>query len=387
MASGVLSFSSFEKKISEHNPINPWIELSKEAYLKNAAEISKMAQGKPVLAVLKNNAYGLGDVEVGQILDTSPHISGIALVKEERALALRNAGVKKPILLMADFNDNRGKALIESGISLSVHSYDSLKKIQQASKGTSSIAKVEIYVDTGLGRMGMPYYLARDLVRKVAEDGKLQIVGIFTTLTTPPDFAKEQLKRFAKLIKDLKKDGIETGTQHAAPSSSLLDIPAAHLDQVRPGILLHGSFPLVNSSASKSYTLHPTFKLKARVIRVEKLRKGDSVGFSRFYTAPKDEWIATIPIGWADGYDSGSENGAKVLVGGRLYPVINVNASHCNLLLNSRGDIRVGEVATMIGPDLPEITPEGFAKSIKGHNYLQIQYKESIPKYVQENFE
>lgn len=151
-------------------------------------------------------------------------------------------------------------------------------------------------------------------------------------------------------------------------------------------ILLHGSFPLINSEAAKLYNLQPTFRLKARVIRVEKLRAGDSIGFSRFYTAKSEEWIATVPIGWADGYDSRSENGAKVLVGDTVYAVVNVNASHCNLLLGQSKTVRVGEVATLIGPDRPEITPVGFARLINGHNYLQINYKESIPKYVLDSF-
>ena len=376
-----------EQYPSEHSSVNPWIELSKEAYLKNAEAISNMAGGKPVLAVLKNNAYGLGDVEVGKILNRSPHIAGIALVKEERALALRKAGVNKPILLMADFDEGLGKELVKSQITLSVFSQESFQKIQQLSNRENIPVRVELYVDTGLGRMGIPYFQAETLAAKIIAEKKIKLEGLFTTLTTPNDFAHEQLRRLNNLTEKLAKLGIKPERRHAAPSYSLLDIQASHLDMVRPGILLHGTFPNRDHSEYDTYTLYPTFRLKARVIRVEKLRSGDSVGFSRFYTAEKEEWIATLPIGWADGYDSKSENGAKVWVGGKLYPVINVNASHCNLLLSQQNDISVGEVATLIGPDHPEITPEGFARSINGHNYLQIQYKESIPKYVQEQFE
>ncbi len=391
VASGIMmpkpTFSQHEENSPKTNSVNPWIELSKKAYLHNAETISKMANGNPVLAVLKNNAYGLGDTEVGRILDESPKIAGIALVKEVRALAIRKAGVKKSILLMADFDEKLGKDLVKADITLSVHSYQSLEKIQALTKKVRSKIKVELYIDTGLGRMGMPYHLALPWAKKIAAESKIHIEGAFTTLTTPRDFAQEQLKRFNQLVNGLKQEGIQIARKHAAPSYSLLDIPDSHLDVVRPGILLHGSFPIIDSPATKMYTLQPTFRLKARVIRVEKLRKGDSVGFSRFYTAEKDEWIATIPIGWADGYDSGSENGAKVLLNNKLYRVINVNASHCNLLLGEKIEAKVGDIATLIGPDHPEITPEGFARSIKGHNYLQIQYKESIPKYVKDHFE
>ena len=128
------------------------------------------------------------------------------------------------------------------------------------------------------------------------------------------------------------------------------------------------------------------YRLKAPVIRLEKLKAGDTIGFSRFYKIEKDEWIATLPIGWADGYSSGAENGALVLLGGKLHRVVNVNASHTNISLGAETEIKVGDVATLIGPEHFEITPEGFGKLVKGHNYLQINYKESIPKKTYETF-
>ncbi|MEM7382503.1 MAG: alanine racemase C-terminal domain-containing protein, partial [Bacteroidota bacterium] len=131
----------------------------------------------------------------------------------------------------------------------------------------------------------------------------------------------------------------------------------------------------------------PTYRLKARVIRMERLKKGDTIGFSRFYELPEDQWIATVPIGWADGYASSAENGAKVLIKDELFTVVNVNASHCNLVIGKEKKVAVGDIATLIGPDVPEITPEGFAHLIDGHNYLQINYKESLPKFVVNEFD
>lgn len=371
---------------SQHTSVNPWVELSKQAYWHNAAVISKMAEGRQVLAVLKNNAYGLGDVQVAQILDGSPHIAGIALVKDERAIGVREGGVSKPILLMADFDERLGPALVDAQVTLSVHSYASLHKLRRLAEQVRATIPVELYVDTGLGRMGMPYHQALAWAKEVAAVDRLKIVGTFSTLTTPSDFAQEQIERFKALTAQLQANGIDLGRYHLAPSYSLLDLPASHMDLVRPGILLHGSFPMAHMPVAAQHPLQPTYRLKARVVRVERLRPGDSIGFSRFYTAQDEEWIATVPIGWADGYDSGAENGAKVLVGETLYPVVNVNASHCNLLLGKEKVVEVGAIATLIGPDRPEITPEGFGRLVGGHNYMQIQYKESIPKYVQETF-
>ncbi|WP_425236772.1 alanine racemase [Ulvibacterium sp.] len=364
----------------------PWIELSKSAYRHNALQIGKMAGGKPIIAVVKNNAYGLGDVEVTRILEGSSSIMAVAVVKDARAIALRAAGFSKPILLMGDFDSVSANTLVEQEITLSIFSRASFKKINELAKDTNKAVKVALYIDTGLGRMGIPFKEAVHIGEEVATNNRLSITHTFSTLTTPKDFAEKQIQRFEEITKALQGKGIATGIKHLAPSLSLLDLPKSHQDAVRPGILIHGSFPLVNRPEAKQYPLQVPYRLKAPIIRLEKLKAGDTIGFSRFYKVDQDEWIATLPIGWADGYNSGAENGAVVLLKDELYPVVNVNASHTNVSLGSTTKIRVGDVATLIGPERPEITPEGFGKLIKGHNYLQINYKESILKKTYESF-
>ena len=371
-------FSEYESK--------PWIELSKSAYLHNAAQISKMANGKPVVAVLKNNAYGLGAGQVARLLDDSPHIYSMAVVKDTNALEMRSHGVTKPILLMGDFDGELANELVKQGITLSIHSQDSLEKITAVANGTDQKIEVALYIDTGLGRMGIRYQQVENIAEQVSQQGNLAINQTFSTLTTPKDFANDQILRFQKVVKRLENRGISLGVKHLAPSYSLIDLPNSHEDAVRPGILLHGSFPVAKMEAAELFPLQVPYRLKAPVIRLEKLRKGDTIGFSRFYKVEQDEWIATLPVGWADGYYSGAENGAKVLLGDSLYNVVNVNASHANISLGSTTSINIGDVATLIGPDRPEITPEGFANLADGHNYLQINYKETIPKKVYESF-
>ena len=378
---------SFKLSSNPAKKINPWLEISNSAYLHNAEMISKMAQGKPILAVLKNNAYGIGDVEVAKILDGSPYIHGFALVKEKRCLALRDAGVKKPILLMGDFESNLGKTLVDADITFSVFSYESFQKIMVLPFGDYQKTKVQLYFDTGLGRMGIPHDSSLEWIKELANNRNIKITGLFSTLTTPADFAREQMKRFSIVSTKLHKMGLSVDNQHIAPSLSLLELKESHLEMVRPGILLHGSFPLSAMSQSKEYPLQPVFRLRAGIIRMERLKKGDTIGFSRFYKIPENQWIATIPIGWADGYASAAENGAKVLIKGKLFTVVNVNASHCNVVIGREKEAAVGDIATLIGPDVPEITPEGFAQLIDGHNYLQINYKESLPKYIVDDFD
>lgn len=379
-------FSGSSEFLKNSFQSKPWIELSKTAYLNNAKEISKMAGGRPVIAVLKNNAYGLGDIQVAKILNESSFISAMALVKDTRALAIRMAGVDKPILLMGDFERANWDKLIRHNIILSVFSEASFQKIENLAKKCKKTVRVALYLDTGLGRMGIPYEQAIAMATEIAKNDVLEMVHTFSTLTTPKDFAKEQIKRFNAIVESLNKMNIQLGVKHLAPSLSLIDISESHQDAVRPGILLHGTFPLEKMEATKRFSMQPTFRLKAPVVRLELLKAGDTIGFSRFYKVENDEWIATLPIGWADGYYSGAENGAKVLISGKLYTVVNVNASHTNISLGSDTNISLGDIATLVGPDCKEISPEGFGELANGHNYLQINYKESIPKKVYEAF-
>ncbi|MEM9649417.1 MAG: alanine racemase, partial [Bacteroidota bacterium] len=300
----------------------------------------------------------------------------------KRCLALRTHGVKKAILLMGDFDEDLGLQLVQNNITLSAFSMESTEKIIRLASIYSGQVLVELYLDTGLGRMGMPYSKGVDWVKRLSNIPNIRIEGMYSTLTTPEDFAKEQISRFQGVVRQLKEMDMNVPKLHIAPSLSMLQLPESHFSMVRPGILLHGSHPLVDMKSTDTLALQPTYRLRARVIRMEKLKKGDTIGFSRFYKLENDEWIATLPIGWADGYFSGAENGAKVLVNNQLFKVVNVNASHCNLSIGSEKSVEVGDVATLIGPDRPEITPEGFSELSNGHNYLQIQYKESIPKIV-----
>ena len=364
--------------------IDPWLELSKSAYTHNARAISAVSGGKPILAVLKNNAYGLGVVEVGTILDAVPEVAGFAVIKSSEALAMRKGGIKKPILLMADFDRREGVDLMEQNITLAAFSSDSTAKISDLAKQVGRKAKVQLYVDTGIGRMGMPYHRTSAWLKSISNNQNLAVEGVFTTLTTPDDFAREQIERFKSVLGNCDSVGIKPGVTHTAPSYTILRLPESHFDMVRPGILIHGSPP--GGGELTKIDLQPVFRLRARVVRMEQLRKGDTVGFSRFYEAKKPVWVATVPVGWADGYSSAAENGAVVLVNNKLYRVINVNASHCNLEIGEEEEVKIGDVATLIGPDNHEITPQGFANRIDGHNYLQINFKEMLPKFVFESF-
>lgn len=360
--------------------LDPWIELDRARYAHNARAIAKCAGGRPVIAVLKNDAYGLGVRQVASILDGLPEIRAFALVHGEDALALREDGVRKPILLMARHATSEGLELARADVTLSVFSDDDPERFGRLSERLGRPVLAHLYVDTGLGRMGRWHDRIGPWIDDFADSIRLE--GALTMLTSDSDFVPEQLARFARVREDLRRRGIEPALFHAASSSPMLHHPASRLDAVRPGILLHGSLPAGGQEETALVDVRVTFRLRAGVVRVERLPAGSTLGFSRFYELERPTWIATVPIGWGDGYPSAAEEGAVVVAKGRHFPVVNVNGNHTNLLLGEEKGLDVGDAVTLVGHDDPAVTPEGMAERIGGHNYRQIDYKGYLRKVV-----
>ena len=167
----------------------------------------------------------------------------------------------------------------------------------------------------------MPYHRARDWVRELASDPRTLVRGMYMAFTES-DFDAEQLNRFDGLISDAREDAIDLGRLHAASSNGVFHLPEAHLDMVRPGIALYGSYPSRPDEERAMSELRPACRLKARVVRVARLRPGDSVSYGRSYVAERAVWTATIPAGHTDGVTRNAVDGARVLIGERTYPVI-----------------------------------------------------------------
>ena len=279
---------------------DPWLEVDAAALRQNALVVSKLAGERPILAVIKNNAYGLGLTTVASVLEPMPQIKGFAVVKAQAAIALRDAGIRKPVLLMALFADEDSEELLRRDVQLSICTDDAASRIARAARKVERKPTAHIYLDTGMSRMGIPYHRAMPVLRGLA-DLDIKIDGTFMGFTEESDFDREQLARFIDLTNKARDRGVELGALHAASSHAVFNFADAHLDQVRPGIALFGAYPADFESERKIATLTPAVSLKARVVRVEQLRAGDSVSYGRNYIADKDTWVATIPVGHTDG--------------------------------------------------------------------------------------
>ena len=337
---------------------DPWIEVEAAAFAHNLAEVRRLSTRRPILAVIKNNAYGLDLTTTAALLGPMPGVAGFAVVKAEAAIALKEAGVRKPVYLMALFSESMAPELARLGIVPCLYSDDALQLIDVMARTVGRPIDAQVYLDTGMSRMGIPYHKALPWIESVVSSGQVRVAGVFTGFTEDPEFDREQLRRFTSVTSQASEAGFSLGIRHAASSAAVFELPESHLDMVRPGMALYGGYPNDPVLQRAKASLRCAFRLKARVVRVEKLRRGDSVSYGRNYVAKEPTWVATLPVGHTDGFPRKAVEGGRVLIGARTYPVIGaVSASHTIVEVGSDPIVAVGEVVTLLGPDAPEIDP------------------------------
>lgn len=340
----------------------PWLEIDPAALQHNARAIARLSGGRQIIAVAKNNAYGLGLETAGPLLDRLPEVQMLAVVRPDEAFTLRRAGVKKPILLMGPASEAELLDLVRLDILQSPYRADAPALLSRVAERLRRPVRLHLYVDTGMHRMGMPVAQALPWIEALANTRAVRIEGAFTELVEDADFDGAQAARLRDLHVAARAKGVGIGSLHAASSDAVLhQTSEAFLDAVRPGLALYGGY--VSERTMARGELRPSYRLKAGVVRVDHLAAGEGVSYHRRWIADKPTWTATLAIGHVDGYPSGAVKGCEVLVRGRLFPVIGtVSASHTVIALGDEPLVNVGDEATLVGPDHPALHPNEVAK-------------------------
>jgi alanine racemase len=291
--------------------------------LNNIEKIKNMVSSQcNIMAIVKANAYGHGAVKVATFLEEKGiGYFGVATIDE--AIELREAGIKGDILILGYTNVNRINLLSRYNLTQTIHTVEYAIQINSLRNQT----KVHIKVDTGMSRLGIYCHQKEDihktieLIEGIFKFNNLEINGIYTHFSESDDidsnFTQTQFELFKKVTDELINIGHNIGLRHCCNSAGTLRFPEMHLDMVRPGILLYGLPPIITKIEFK-----PVMELKSTVIQVKKMKAGDSIGYGRSYKLNDDRSIATIAIGYADGYSRLLSNNDYVLINGKIAPII-----------------------------------------------------------------
>lgn len=331
---------------ARHSSFDPWVEVHAGHLRANAAAIRKRT-GVPILAVIKNNGYGAGVVNVARALASTAEVMGFAVVRLHEAVTLRDAGVRKPILLMGPVADTDLPELARRDIAPMVYT-PVAAALERTAAAAGRTLNVHVCVDTGLGRVGVPHAQAPALIAELARARGVRLQGVMMTFAEDEAFDRDQLRRFHEVIAKVEQAGIRPGLKHAASSYTLFRHPDAFLDMVRPGMALYGIYPEAQFRKTGVMDLVPAVALKTRVAYVKQLQAGESAGYNRAYVAKDPVWVATLPVGHADGLPRVAAKGGQVRIGGALYPIIaSVSASHTIVEIGSERRVEIGDEVTL----------------------------------------
>jgi len=327
---------------------DPWLEVDRANLAWNLQQISAQVKGKPVMAVVKANAYGHGLEGVAQALQAAG-VNHFLVAKLDEARRLRRAGIRGAVFHFGPFQQADVEEIIRLKICQNIYT-DQFELLDRCANRLGQRALVQIKVDTGLGRLGVHHQRALEFVERVAARPNIKIEGVLTTFSEDPEFDAVQLARFREICARAAERRVPLGRRHAASSAAILDLPPSYseLDMVRPGIMLYGLYPSERAEQQRKLDLRPVLALKTRVACVKTLRPGESVSYHRVYTAQQLERVATLWAGYADGLPQALAGKGSVLVRGRPCPILAISA---NATIVRLGDIpaELGEEATLIG--------------------------------------
>ncbi|MBR5913198.1 MAG: alanine racemase [Selenomonadaceae bacterium] len=356
-------------------------EINLGAIRHNFTEIRRHIQPTAKLcAVVKANAYGHGAIEVSKIaVECGADFLAVATVDE--GLELRRAGFNQPILILGLIPYNAVSVAVENKLTMTVSDFELAEKISDAAAKIGTVAKIHLAIETGMGRIGIFPDNAVDVAAQIDSLPNVELEGIFTHFADADikdkTFTLNQLEIFKSTAEKIRACGIDIKICHAAESAAILELPAAHLDMVRAGIISYGFYP--SSEVKHTIELKPVMKLIARVVYLKKVPQGTPISYGREFVTKRDSVIATLPIGYADGYIRAYKN-FHVEINGQLAPIAGrVCMDQFMVDVTDIPNVKIGDEAILFGSKL--ITGDDAAKHLNTINYeVTCLISERIPR-------
>jgi alanine racemase len=328
------------------------IEVDLTALVHNFKEIrKKVGAGCKIMAVVKANAYGHGAVPVASALARAG-ADWLGVASTEEGVELRQGGLSLPILVMGGILESELEALAEWQLTPVVYHPETLSLLENSVARSRKLMKIHIEVDTGMGRLGLSPDIAASFIQQIAQRGRLIVDGLMTHFaeadSEDQSFVQEQIQKFRRVLKDLNDRGIEIPLCHLANSAAILHHPTVYFQMVRPGISLYGYAP--GAKTANLPDLKPCLKLLTRIVQVKRVPKGTGISYGRSFVTKRESLIASLPVGYADGYSRRLSNKGQVLIHEKRAPVVGRVCMDMTLVdVTEIPDAHIGDPAVLLG--------------------------------------
>jgi len=364
-----------------------WTEVNLDAIAQNVRNIKKLiGEKKELMAVVKGNAYGHDILEVSSVV-LNNGATRLAVARLEEGIFLRKAGITVPILILGLTLKQQAELLVSYNITPAVCEYEMIEKLSESAIKEDKVVKVHLKVDTGMGRIGIFSHDILRFIKKIRALKNVEIEGIFTHFSVADEknktYTEEQFKKFMEVLTLLEKEETRIPIKHVGNSATLLDLPHMWLNLVRPGISIYGLYP--STEVQKTVKLIPAHSFKTRIVFLKELSAGEYISYGRTYTTIKKRTkVASLPVGYADGYNRLLSNQGEVLVRGRRFPIIGrICMDQCMVDVSSLLEVKIGDEVVLWGRQgEEEITVEEIAEKIGTINYeiVHMPDKKRVPK-------
>ena len=328
-----------------------------DAIRHNLLEVRKLLEKDTMLmAIIKADAYGHGAVPLARAIGDNGNIDyyGVAIIEE--AVELREAGIHKPILILGYTPKEQYDLVVAHEVTQTVFQYEMAKALSEEAKRQGKTAKIHIKIDTGMTRLGYTDNdESLDEIKRIATLDNIEIEGLFSHFAradeTDKSSTEKQLQRYVAFVNKLEQHGIHIRVKHIANSAGIIEFPGAYFNMVRCGIATYGIYPsdMVNREAVH---LIPAMELKTRVIYLKDVEPGVGISYGATYVTKRKTKIATIPVGYADGYSRNLSNQGKVIVRGQYAPILGrICMDQFMVDVTDIKDVEQGDVVTLLGKD------------------------------------
>jgi alanine racemase len=337
-----------------HRPT--WAEVDLDALSSNVAEVRRRTASRPILAVVKADAYGHGAPRIARALEEDG-VAAFGVALPEEGVELRAAGVRASILVLGGFAPPQAELLLAHDLTPAIFRPDQVEALARAARSRGTRARAQIKIDSGMGRLGVPAAdLAGFLPVLVSAASYVSLSGAFSHLAVADDprdpYTSRQIEVFRESLETIRTAGLGPEEIHLANSAAVIDHSPAWLTQVRPGIILYGYPP---SDRMTPVPLRPVLSLRSRIIYMKAVPTGASLGYGRTFTTSRTSRIATLAIGYDDGLPRLLGNRGYVLIGGRRAPIVGrISMDLTTVDVTDLPDAALGDEAILLGQTATE---------------------------------